>query len=285
MSGHVYCYHYTTCTKPGQWAVICIVTITLPVQSQVNERSCVLLPLHYLYKARTMSGHVYCYHYTTSTKPVKWAVMCIVTILLPLQYLYQARTMSVHVYCYHYTTCTKPGQWACMCIVTITLPLQIQDNERLVYCYHYTTCTKPGKWAVMCIVTITLPVQIQDNDWSCVLLPLHYLYKARKMSGHVYCYHYTTCTKPGKWAVMCIVTITLPVQSQENERSCVFFPLHYPYKARTMSGHVYCYHYTTCTKPEQCAVICIVTITLPVQSQDNELSCVLSPLHYLYKAR
>jgi hypothetical protein len=38
---------------------MCIVTITLPVQSQDNERSCVLLPLHYLYKARTMSGHVY----------------------------------------------------------------------------------------------------------------------------------------------------------------------------------------------------------------------------------
>jgi hypothetical protein len=29
-----------------------IVTITLPVQSHENERSCVLLPLHYLYKAR-----------------------------------------------------------------------------------------------------------------------------------------------------------------------------------------------------------------------------------------
>jgi hypothetical protein len=31
----------------------------------------------------------------------------------------------------------------------------------------------------MCIVTITLPVQSQDNEWSCVLLPLQYLYKAR----------------------------------------------------------------------------------------------------------
>jgi hypothetical protein len=97
-------------------------------------------------------------------------------------------------------------------------------------------CTKPGKWAVMCIVTITLPVQSQDNEPSCVLLPLHYLYKAMKMSSHVCCYHYTTCRKPGKWAVMCIVTITLPVQSKVNERLCVLLPLHYLYKARTMSG-------------------------------------------------
>jgi hypothetical protein len=28
---------------------MCIVTITVPVQIQVIERSCVLLPLHYLY--------------------------------------------------------------------------------------------------------------------------------------------------------------------------------------------------------------------------------------------
>jgi hypothetical protein len=49
----------------------------------------------------------------------------------------------------------------------------------------------------MCIVTITLPVQSQDNGRSCVLLPLHYLYKARSMSGHVYCYHYTICKQPG----------------------------------------------------------------------------------------
>jgi hypothetical protein len=188
-----------------------IVTITPPVKSQVNERSCVLLPLHYLYKSRTMTGHV--------------------------------------------------------------------------YCYHYTTCTKPGKWAVMCIVTITLPVQSQVNEPSCVLLPLHYLYKARTMSGHVYCYHYTTCTKPGKWAVMCNVIIILPVQRQVNERSGVLLPLHYLYKARTMGGHVYCYHYNTCAKPRQWAVMGIVTITLPVQSQDNERSWVLLPLHYLYKAR
>jgi hypothetical protein len=52
---------------------------------------------------------------------------------------------------------------------------------------------------------------------------------------------------------MCIVTITLPVQSLENERSCVLLPLHYLYKARTMSSHVY------------------VTITLPVQRQENEV--------------
>ena len=135
---------------------MCIVTITLPVQSQENERSWVLLPLHYLYKAWKMSGHGYCYHYTTSTKP--------------------------------------------------------------------------GKLAVICIATITLPVQSQDNEPSCVLLPLHYLYKARTMS------------------VMCIVTITLPVQRHENERSCVLLPLHYLYKDTLMSGHVYCYHYTTCTK-------------------------------------
>ena len=179
MSGHVYCFHYTTCTKPGKWAVMCIVTITLPVQSQVNERSCVLFPLHYLYKSMKMSGHVYSFHYTT---------------------------------------CTKPGKWAVMCIVTITLPVQSQDNEHNVYFYHYATYTKPGQWAVMRIVTITLPVQSQDNERSCLLLPLHYLYKAMKMNGHVYCYHYTTCTKPRKWAVMWIVTITLPVQSQENER-------------------------------------------------------------------
>jgi hypothetical protein len=73
----------------------------------------------------------------------------------------------------------------------------------------------------MCIVTITLPVQSQENERSCVLLPLHYLYKARTMSVHVYCYHYTTCTKPGKRAVMWIVTITLSVQNQENERPCM----------------------------------------------------------------
>jgi hypothetical protein len=58
----------------------------------------------------------------------------------------------------------------------------------------------------MRIVIITLPIQSQDNEWSCVLLPLHYLYKAMKMSGYVYCY------------------ITLPVQSKENERSCVLLP-------------------------------------------------------------
>ena len=225
---------------------MCIVTIALPVQSQVNERWCVLLPLRYLYKARTMSGHVYCYHYTTCTKPGQWAVMCIVIItlpvlnqdngqlcvLLPLHYLYKAKAMSGHVYCYHYTIFTKPGQWAVMWIVSITLSVQSHENER-----------------------------------SCVLLPLHYLYKARKMSGHVYCYHYTTCAKRGQWAVMRIVTITLPVQSQLNKRS------------------VYCYHYTTCTKPGKWAVMCIVTITLPVQSQVNEQSCVLLPLHYLYKDR
>jgi hypothetical protein len=295
---------------------MCIVTITLPVQIQDNDRSCVLLPLHYLYKARKMSGHVYCYHYTTCTKPGKWAVMCIVTITLPVQsqenersclflplhYLYKARTMSGHVYCYHYTTCTKPGQCAVMCIVTITLPVQSQVNEPScvllplqylykakamsghLYCYHYSTCTKPGQLAVMYIVTITLSVQSHENERSCILLPLHYLYKARTMSGHVYCYHYTTCTKPGQWAFTCIVTITLPVQRKVNERSCVLLPLHYLYKARKMSGHVYCYHYTTCTKPGKWAVMCIVTITLPVQSQDNERSCVLLPLHYLYKA-
>ena len=154
-----------------------------------------------------------------------------------------------------------------------------------VYFYHYTACKKAEQWAVMCIFTITLPVQSQENERSCVLLPLHYLYKSNKMSGHVYCYHYTTCTKPGRWAVMCIVTITLPVQRQVNERSCVLLPLHYLYKARTMSVHVYCYHYTTCTTPGKWAVICIVTITLPVQSQVNERSCVLLPLHYLYKIR
>jgi hypothetical protein len=150
-----------------------------------------------------------------------------------------------------------------------------------VYCYHYTTCTKTDKWAVMCIVTITLPVQSQVNERSCVLFPLHYLYKASTMSGNVYCYHYTTCTKPRKWAVMCIVSITLPAQSQVNERSCVLLPLHYLYKANNMSGHLYCYHYTTCTKSGKWAVMCIVTITLPVQRQVNERSCVLLPLHYL----
>ena len=178
MSGHAYCYHYTTCTKPGQWSVMCIVTIILSVQSQDNAQSCVLWPLHYLYKSRTMRGHV--------------------------------------------------------------------------YCYHYTTCTKPVQWVVMCIVTITLPVKSQVNERSCVLLPLHYLYKPRKMRGHVYCYHYTTCTKPGKWALMCIVTITLPVQSQVNKRPCILLPLQYMYKVRTVNRHVYC------------------SIKLPVQSQDNE---------------
>jgi hypothetical protein len=100
----------------------------------------------------------------------------------------------------------------------------------------------------MCIVTITLPVQSQDNERSCVLLPLRYLYKARTMSGNVHCYHYALDKKPGQWAVMCIVTITRPVQSHENERACVLLPLHYLYKARKMSGHVYNYHYTTCAK-------------------------------------
>ena len=173
-----------------------------------------------------------------------------------------------------------------------------------MYCYHYTTCTKPRNWAVMCIVTITLLVQSQENERSCVLLPLPYLYKARTMSVHVYCYHYTTCTTPGKWAVICIVTITLPVQSQVNEMSyvllplhylyktrktsghvCALLPLHYLYKTSSMSSHVYCYHYNTCTKPGKWAVMCIVTITLPVQRQVNERSCALLPLHYLYKAR
>ena len=130
----------------------------------------------------------------------------------------------------------------------------------------------------MCIVTFTLPVKRQNNERSCVLLSLHYLYKAMKMSAHVYCCHYTTCTKPINWAVMCIVTITLPVQIQENERSCVLLPFHYLYKARTMSVHVYCYHYTTCTTPGKWAVICIVTIKLPAQSQVNERSCALLPL-------
>jgi predicted Co/Zn/Cd cation transporter (cation efflux family) len=153
-----------------------------------------------------------------------------------------------------------------------------------VYCYRYTTCTKPGKWAVICIVAITLPVQSYENERTCILLPLHYLFKARTMSSQVYCYHYTICTKPGKWAVMCIVTITLPVQSQVNERSCVLLPLDYLYKARKMSGQVYFYHYINCAKPGQWAVMCIVAITLPVQSQVNEMSCVLLPLHYMYRA-
>jgi predicted Co/Zn/Cd cation transporter (cation efflux family) len=175
--------------------------------------------------------------------------------------------MSGHLYCYHYTTCIKTGKWAVMCIVTITLPVQTRTMRVHVYCYHYTTCTKPGQWAVMCNITITLPVKSQVNERSCVLLPLLYLYKPRKMSGHVYFCHYTTCTKPGKWAVMCIVTITLPVQTQDNERSCVLLPLHYLYKAMKISGHVCCYHYTTYTKPGKRAVMCIVTITLPVQSK------------------
>jgi hypothetical protein len=135
-----------------------------------------------------------------------------------------------------------------------------------VYCYHYTTCTKPGQWAVICIVTITLPVQSQENERSCVWLPLHYLCKARKMSGHVYCYHYTTCTKPGQWAVMCIVTITLPVQNQVKERSCVLLPLHYLYKTRTMSGHVYCNHYTTCTKPGQWAAMVFCPLVIEYEA-------------------
>jgi hypothetical protein len=117
----------------------------------------------------------------------------------------------------------------------------------------------------MCIVTIRLPVQSQDNERSCLLLPLHYLYKARTMSGHVYCYHCTTCIKPVQSAVM---------------STCVLLPLQYQCKARTMSGHVYCYHYTTCKKSAKWAVMCIVTITLPVQTQENERSCVLLPLHY-----
>ena len=79
------------------------------------------------------------------------------------------------------------------------------------------------------------------------------------MSGHVYFYDYTTCTKPGQWAVICIVAITIPVQSQD------------------------CYHYTTCTKPGKWAVMCIVTITLTVQSQDNERSYVLLPSFHMLR--
>jgi hypothetical protein len=168
-----------------------IFIITLPVRSHDNGHSCVLLPLHYLYKARTISGHVYCYHYTT---------------------------------------CTKPGKSVDMCIVTITLPVQSQANERscvlLPLYYLYKASTISGHVDIL-IVNITIPVQSQDNERSCVLLPLHYLCKLRTMSGHVYCYHYTTCTNPGKRSVICIVTITLPVQRQVNERSCVLLPLHY----------------------------------------------------------
>ena len=220
MSGHVYCYHYTTCTKPGQWGVMCIVTITLPVQSQDNERSCVLLPLYYLYKASTISGHVDML-IVTITIPVQSQVNERSCVLLPLHYLYKLRTMSGHVYCYHYTTCTKPGKRAVICIVTITLPVQRQVNERSCVLLPLHYLCKPEQWEVMCIVTITLPVKSQVNERSCVLLPLHYLCKASTMSSHAYCYHYTTCTTPGQWAVMCIVTIILPVQSQVNERSCV----------------------------------------------------------------
>jgi hypothetical protein len=43
---------------------MCIVTITLPVQSQVNERTCVLLPLLCMYKAMTMSGVMVTIHMT-----------------------------------------------------------------------------------------------------------------------------------------------------------------------------------------------------------------------------
>jgi hypothetical protein len=64
-------------------------------------------------------------------------------------------------------------------MTSLTLPVQNQVKEGHVYCYHYTTCTK-----------------------------------ARTINGHVYCYHYTTSTKPGQRAVMCIITITLPVQNQ-----------------------------------------------------------------------
>jgi hypothetical protein len=37
----------------------------------------------------------------------------------------------------------------------------------------------------MCIATITILVKSQENERTCVLQLLHYLYKARKMSGHV----------------------------------------------------------------------------------------------------
>jgi hypothetical protein len=240
MSGHVYCYLHTTCTTPGRWVVMCIDTITIPVQSLHNEWSCVLIPLQYLYKARAMSGHVYCYLHTTCTKPGQWAVICIVTITLPVQSQVHERSCVLLPLHYLYKARKKIGH---------------------VYYYHYTTCTKPGQSEVMCIATITLPVKIQVSERSCVLLPLHHLYKAKTMIGHVYCYHYTICTKPAQCAIMWIVTITLPVQIQDNKRSCVLLPLHYLYKARTMSGHVYYYHYTTCTKPGKRAVMCIVTIT------------------------
>ena len=200
ISGHVYCYHDTTCTKPGKWAVMCIVTITLPVQSQDNEPSCVLLPLHYMYKARYNEPSCVLLPCTLPVQSQDNERSC---VMLPLHYLYKARTMSDHMYCHHYNTCAKPWkQWVVMCIVTITLSCTKQVKWAVMcivhaYCYHYTTCAKPGT-----------------------------------ISGDVYCYHYTTCTKPGKWAIICIVTITLPVQSQDNERSCVLLPLHYMYKAR-----------------------------------------------------
>jgi hypothetical protein len=88
---------------------MCIVTITLPVHSQDNERSCVLLTLYYLYKASTISSHVDMF-IVTITLPVQSQDNERSCVLLPLHYLYKVRTMSGHVYCYNYTTCTKTGK-------------------------------------------------------------------------------------------------------------------------------------------------------------------------------
>jgi hypothetical protein len=75
---------------------MCIVTITLPVKSQAYEPSCVLLPLYYLYKASTISGHV---------------DMCIVTITLPVQSQDNERScvfLPLH-YLYKRITAHLPG--------------------------------------------------------------------------------------------------------------------------------------------------------------------------------
>jgi hypothetical protein len=108
---------------------------------------------------------------------------------------------------------------------------------------------------------------------------------------------------------MCIVTIRLPLQNQENDRPCIFMALYRSCNGNNthdcrlswlLTGsimitmhiaahcpgfvqvvHVHCYHYTTCTKPGQWAVMRIVTITLPVQSQENKRSCVFRSFTWL----
>jgi hypothetical protein len=72
---------------------------------------------------------------------------------------------------------------------------------------------------------------------------------------------------------MCIVTITLPMQSKGNNTDDHSF-------SWLCTGSIMVRIHMTAHCLE--AVMCIVTITPSVQSQVNERSCVLLPLQYLW---